>query len=626
MKIPIWCVPLAVLAGLLTSSIHAAPGTEEPQRDLPEPLKPWTGWALWDQRDIDSPTPYHDPKKPLRLWPSRLAMDVDGAGGKFAFGVEVFSETWVPLPGDGEMWPVGVTANGGVAPVVEHEGRPSLKLAAGRYELAGGYRWQGVPQRIAMPAEIGILSLKLDGQPVESPVWDAQGFLWLKRDASTEQTDKDFLGLKMNSLIEDGIPLWLRTDLELIVAGKSREESLGVVLPAGWKLSSIESPIPVAVDDGGQVKAQVRAGKWTLHLSAFRLDHPAEIAYGKGVKPAAAEQLVAFRARPDFRLVEISGLPSIDVSQTPFPDKWREFPVYRWDTAGGFRMDERMRGMGLQKPEGLTINRELWLDQNGGGLTFRDRITGKMQQIWRLDAAAGQELGSVRADGQGQLITRNPQNGALGVEIRSRNLNLEATGRMERGKSLSATGWRTDANGVDVSLNLPPGWRLFALFGADSVNGDWLTAWTLLDLFLLLIFTLAVFRMWGIGAAVLAFVAFGLSYHEQGAPRYVWLVLLIPIALLRVVPKGWGLRVLTAGKWLAALALVLWIVPFLGRQIQQAIYPQLEDMGRAGMHFAPPMERRVDYLPSSAAESQRCVRGSPAAAWRKAGFPGPMKT
>ena len=351
MKTPIWCVPLAVLAGLLTSSIHAAPGTEEPQRDLPEPLKPWTGWALWDQRDIDSPTPYHDPKKPLRLWPSRLAMDVDGAGGKFTFGVEVFSETWVPLPGDGEMWPVGVTANGGVAPVVEHEGRPSLKLAAGRYELTGGYRWQGVPQRIAMPAEIGILSLKLDGQPVESPVWDAQGFLWLKRDASTEQTDKDFLGLKMNSLIEDGIPLWLRTDLELIVAGKSREESLGVVLPAGWKLSSIESPIPVAVDDGGQVKAQVRAGKWTLHLSAFRLDHPAEIAYGKGVKPAAAEQLVAFRARPDFRLVEISGLPSIDVSQTPFPDKWREFPVYRWDTAGGFRMDERMRGMGLQKPE-----------------------------------------------------------------------------------------------------------------------------------------------------------------------------------------------------------------------------------------------------------------------------------
>jgi hypothetical protein len=313
------------------------------------------------------------------------------------------------------------------------------------------------------------------------------------------------------------------------------------------------------------VKAQVRAGKWTVSLSAFRLDHPARVGYAAGAKPVAAEQLVAFRAQPDFRLVEIVGLPSIDVSQISFPDKWRQLPVYRWETATPFQIEERMRGMGLQKPEGLKIERELWLDQNGGGLTFRDHITGTMQQIWRLDAAEEQDLGSVRMRGEGQLITRNPQNNALGVEIRDRDLDMAATGRLARGRELSATGWRTDADGLSVTLNLPPGWRLFALFGADYVDGDWLTEWTLLDLFLLLIFTLAVFRMSGIGVAILAFVAFGLSYHETGAPRYVWLVLLIPLALQRVVPKGWGQRVVMAGKWLAVLALVLVLVPFLGR-------------------------------------------------------------
>lgn len=235
-----------------------------------------------------------------------------------------------------------------------------------------------------------------------------------------------------------------------------------------------------------------------------------------------------------------------------------------------------MRGMGLQKPEGLTIRRELWLDQDGGGLTFRDHITGSMQQIWRLDAAATQELGSVRADGQGQLITRNPQTGAAGVEIRNRGLNLEATGRMKNAGAMHASGWQTDADDLSVTLQLPPGWRLFALFGADRVDGDWLTAWSLLDLFLLLIFTLAVFRMWGFKAAALAFVGFGLSYHEPGFPKYLWLVLLIPLALLRVVPQGLARRSLTACKWLAVLALVLMLVPFIGRQIQQALYPQLE--------------------------------------------------
>jgi hypothetical protein len=603
MNISKWYAPLAAIAWLLVPVSPAFAAPPEVKQELPDPLKSWTGWALWDAKDLESPSPYHDPKQALRLWPSRLALEADAAGGRFSFEVEVFNETWLPLPGDAELWPVAVTSNGAAVPVVEHKGRPSVKLSAGKYQLAGAYRWQGVPQRIAMPAEIGILSLTLDGRSVESPVWDAQGFLWLKRDASTEQTDKDFLGIKTHSLLEDGIPLWLHTDVELIVAGKSREETLGAILPAGWKLASLQSPIPVAVDDAGLMKAQVRSGKWTLQLSAFRLDHPTEIAFAKGAKPSAAEQLVAFKAQPDFRLVEITGLPAVDVSQTPFPDRWREFPVYRWDTGAPFRMEERMRGMGLQKPDGLGISRELWLDQDGGGLTFRDRITGRMQQIWRLDAAKGQELGSVRADEQGQLITRNPQSGAPGVEIRNREMNLEATGRMKNDGMMHASGWQTDAEKLSVTLNLPPGWRLFALFGADRVSGDWLTAWSLLDLFLLLVFTLAVFRMRGITAAVLVFAGFGLSYHEPGAPRYVWLALLIPLALLPLVPQGWAKRVLTLGKWLTLLALVLVMVPFVGRQIQQAMYPQLEDMGRAGRHFTPRTEKRVDYLPSPAGEA-----------------------
>ena len=138
-----------------------------------------------------------------------------------------------------------------------------------------------------------------------------------------------------------------------------------------------------------------------------------------------------------------------------------------------------------------------------------------------------------------------------------------------------------------MTLNLPPGWRLFALFGADWVKGDWLTSWTLLDLFLLLIFSLAVGKLWGWRVAVLAFVAFGLAYHEPGAPRYVWLSLLIPLALLRVVRDGWGRRILLAGKWLVVAAFVFVVVPFASREIQQAIYPQMEHPSLAGApaHF-----------------------------------------
>ena len=215
-----------------------------------------------------------------------------------------------------------------------------------------------------------------------------------------------------------------------------------------------------------------------------------------------------------------------------------------------------MRGLGLQRPEGLSIDRQLWLDEDGAGFTYRDRFQGRMQQIWRLDAAEGQELGAVRVDGEGQLITANPQTGAEGVEIRSRNLNVEAIGRMARTRDMSATGWQADADVLQMSISLPPGWRVLALFGADRVDGDWLTAWSLLDLFLLLIFTLAVGRLWGFWAGAVALLAFGLAYHEPYSPRLTWLFLLMPLALLRVAPEGAGRRWLTLWKYFAAGLLI----------------------------------------------------------------------
>ena len=577
--------------------VHAA--AQQTSNEIPAPLQAWKEWAIWNDTERLCPTPYQDPEKHLCFWPSRLTLDVDPDQGRFELSVAIFGESWIPLPGGEGVWPVEVKANDEQLPVVEHDGRPSVKLDAGTYFLVGRYRWNQMPQKISIPREVGMLALTLDGTPVDSPDWDPAGMLWLRRDAASSEVEKDFLALKVYALLEDGVPLWLRTQVEFVVAGSSREEQIGSVLPEGWKVAAVTSLIPVAVDEAGRMKAQVRPGKWTVQVDAFRLDNPQEVRYAPQAKTAVPEELIAFRARPGFRLVEIVGAPSVDVTQTTFPEKWRDLPVYRWTTASPFRIEERVRGRGAQKPEGLKIARALWLDESGRALSFRDQIDGNRQEIWRLDAAPGQELGSVRSHGKGQLITRNPQNGAPGIEIRTRDIDLEATGRIQGAKQLSATGWQSDADALNVTLNLPPGWRLFALFGADWVRGDWLTAWTLLDLFLLLVFSLAVLRLWGIGIAILAFLALGLSYHEPGAPRYIWLVLLVPLALLRVVPAGWGRRLINLGKWLTILALVFLLAPFVGRQVQQALYPQLENVGLGRPFASQQLESRAQESAAS---------------------------
>lgn len=548
------------------------------QKEIPELLNPWKGWATWGDKHRDCPTPYDRNSDHICFWPSRMSLTADPQAGTWNVEVRTFEETWVPLPGNGEVWPTNVRADGNLVPVIERDGAPALKLSAGVHELAGEFKWNEMPQWIAVPKQVGIVSLTVEGLPVTIPNWDAEGHLWLKR-LSAKPAEEDRLAVQVYRVLEDGIPIWLHTEVELTVSGRSREEQLGSILPEGWKLARVESQIPVAVDDAGRMKAQVRAGKWTINVDAFRTTDAKEIGFASDAEPAAATELIGFQARPEFRVAQIDGIRAVDVAQTTFPDKWRNLPVYQWKTDAPFRLVEKMRGMGLQRPEGLSIGRHLWLDDDGAGFTYRDNFQGRMQQIWRLDVAEGQELGAVRVDGEGQLVTTNPQTGAEGIEIRTRNLNVEALGRMPRTRHLSATGWQTDADSLRMTVSLPPGWRVLALFGADRVDGDWLTAWSLLDLFLLLIFALAVGRLWGFWAGVVAFLAFGLAYHEPYAPRFTWLFLLIPLALLRVAPDGAGRRWITLWKYVAAALLLLALVPFLATQIQGVIYPQLEPAG-----------------------------------------------
>ncbi len=608
------CLSCALFCAAVILAVSAGADDAE----IPEVLKPWEDWVTWGVKHRDCPKLYSSAEQPVCFWPSKLEISAKEDGATWKTAVTVFEESWVPLPGARDVWPINVRIGDDAVVVVERDGRPAVKLAAGLQEISGDFRWRDMPQRIAIPKQIGILSLNVEGKEVPIPNWDADGEVWLRRKRS-EPADKDLLNLQVYRVIEDGIPVWMRTEIELTVSGKSREEQLGWILPEGWQIATVESQIPVAVDDRGVMKAQVRAGKWIVAVHAFRTTDPGEIRFAPEAEVAAATELVGLKTNPEFRISQIEGLPTVDVTQTTLPAKWRELPVFQWDTSRAFQLVQKMRGMGDQAPEGLMIDRRLWLDEDGAGLTYRDQLRGKMQQTWRLDVATGHELGAVRVDGEAQLITANPQTQVSGVEIRTRSMNMEAIGRAPRTTEIMATGWQTDAESLRLTLTLPPGWRVFAVFGADQVEGDWLTAWSLLDLFLLLIFSLAVFRMFGVTAGIVALLAFGLAYHEPGAPRLTWLLLMMPLALLRVVGEGAGRKWIMVWKYLAITMLLLCLIPFVAVQLQAAIYPQLERAGTvygsrsifdwSGFMYASQIETTTDSVSGMVRSGEQRMRG-----------------
>jgi len=142
---------------------------------------------------------------------------------------------------------------------------------------------------------------------------------------------------------------------------------------------------------------------------------------------------------------------------------------------------------------------------------------------------------------------------------------------------------------------MAPGYRLLAAVGPDSAPDAWLERWRLLDIFVVLLTATVAWRTLGARPAVIAVIAGVLTYQEIGAPAWLWLAVLVALALQRAAPEGRVRTWATGARVLVLVLLLLALVPFALRQVRLAVYPQLEAIptgslsgGIAGVPLAAP--------------------------------------
>jgi hypothetical protein len=120
-------------------------GMSQAQESLPPQLRDWQGWVLRGEEFRRCPflaSTNLQPGQPIDasafrcVWPERLSLNVDARGGTFSQRWQVFSDSWVTLPGSLEHWPLDVRLNGGLAAVVAVDGAPTLRLQPGTYTSA----------------------------------------------------------------------------------------------------------------------------------------------------------------------------------------------------------------------------------------------------------------------------------------------------------------------------------------------------------------------------------------------------------------------------------------------------------------------------------------------------------
>ena len=273
-------------------------------------------------------------------------------------------------------------------------------------------------------------------------------------------------------------------------------------------------------------------------------------------------------------------------------------PAFRVDSGTVFPITERSRGVVAPRNE-LALERTMWLDFDGSGYIVMDAITGAMRTDWRLDMSKPYALLSASELGDSLLITKGADEGETGIEVRMPDVDLETLGRGETRGAMPVTGWDSRFASVKASLNLPPGHKLLVAPGVDRAIGSWMDRWALLDFFLVLIITIASWRLFNPVVGIIALLALGLSYHELLAPTWLWLNLLVAVALLRVAPAGRLYRLVRSYQLFSAALLIIVLVPFIANQVRIAIYPQLESQYAEYQIFGPqgPVQQRSAPAP-----------------------------
>ena len=270
------------------------------------------------------------------------------------------------------------------------------------------------------------------------------------------------------------------------------------------------------------------------------------------------------------------------------------------------QIEQRQRGFGGSAGNRFHLQRQLWLTFDRTGYLAKDDIAGRMVRDWRLDLSAPLQLQSANlVDSYNLLVTQNPGDATQrGVEVRTPSTEITAVSRLDDARSvLPVSGWQTNMENVITELYLPPGTRLIAAPGSDSASGDWAGAWNLLDFFVLLIISVALWRLYTPWLGVAAFVALSLSMHENNAPLWSWVFLVGAFAAHRALPEGRLRRAAGTVKLLSVLVIAIVVVPFAAQQLKLAVYPQLERQLRQGNFMA---QSNIDDH-SAALEEECCV-------------------
>ncbi len=569
---------IIILYVFLLPTLLLAQDSFKPSSGVPIPLQPWVNWVEsqhpeWRCAQVGN--------EPVCVWPGSAKLELRNNGGSFELNAELLRKSQVALPYQKGIQPYDLKVvdrvRGETTPaLIVDNNKASLLLDAGSYMISGLLAWDTLPPEIPVPMEYGILSVSLASDIEKLRIERTTNTIKLEPEINT--TTSDGLNINIYRRLVDGSPLRIDTRIVLRVSGAARSLELGSVLLPGSLPVNVHATLSYQFDSAGRLSLELTPGEHTVSIESvmeqpvLRLTRPNNF-----IKEWPIEELWSWVEDAAFRSVELRGISAVQAELTTMPIDWQGGAAYAVPSGAEASLLEIRRGEQSTQAQALILNREMWLDLDGGGFTVRDKIKGRISGSYRLNALDELKIGRAIVNGAPWFISKDPNSERSGLDLRESDVEIEAVSILDGTRTFSAVGYDTDLSQLNISLHLPPLARLFNVSGARAPS-SWIEAWTLLGIFGCLLLIVATNRILGRKVAIIIGVLIPLSHQEFLVPRMLFIHLLIVVLWYTLVTDKnsvWG-AISRSLIYVTFIAWCLEALAFAKLQFSQFLYPQLE--------------------------------------------------
>ena len=579
---------------------------------LPDALSPWLPWV---QRALIDLKCAKKLGRPLCQWATHLSIDLQESGARLNMDVSLDQSALVPLPHqdftalDRLLSQAEGESRWVERPIIHREGRPWVRLDRGRSLIKMKMSWAQLPDFIMIPTHIGRVTLSDQGVERAWTERDGRGALWLKnrhdRQRQSEEVDttkRDTLNVQVYRAFHDDVPLRVETLIHLNVSGRAREVVLSDLQLDSTQLIALETALSSEWVKGG-LRLYLKPGRKVIKLNSV-LPRPVSSITVPRVRggEVAPQEIWVWNSRENLRSVTLTGLDEIDPEFTSLPNTLRSGTHTLIAKPGSvLSIKELKRDLSRPPENKLDLHRKIWLDLDGKGIVIRDDLSGILREGTRLNYSQVGVLGKaeLKSD-EGPtplLITVDPKTKLEGVEVRETQLKVEVDSRLEDvNSSIPAVGWAHTLQSLSVTINLPLGWTLLGVKGAEGCEEAWISSWGIMNFFLIFLITFAIAKLFGWKWAGLTLLTLILYHNETRAPQWMWISLLVSVALLRVSVTFKNFQWLTRGLFIfCALPFAMTLLNLCHHDLKSAIHPQLEHSSRINSSYnaSPFISRRA---------------------------------